>query len=188
MITCDPAASTNSTCSRYARVTSSRLPSWAEKLISAGPRSDPGPVLAGEGRATGDQLLGGGPVQAHIALRGVHRLGNPEPVAEEVLPERQGGLPIDHGRRTWNVLATGIRDDVGRSKRDSAAESLRMFRPGAGLRKLDLPPAAAGFGQRNYRGGRGHGVNRSIATRRPSAEDVKPASASCKPRTPAARS
>jgi hypothetical protein len=74
-----------------------------------------------------------------VALRGIHRLGNPEPVAEEVLPERQGGLPIDHGRRTWDVLATWVRDDVCRSERDSAAESLWMFRPGPGLGKLRSP-------------------------------------------------
>ena len=102
-------------------------------------------MLASDGRAAADQLLGGRPVQTHIALRSVHGLGNTEPVAEQVTPESQGGLPIDGRRRTWDVLAARVGHDMSRSKGDPALETLRMLWPGTWLGKLDLAPATASF-------------------------------------------
>ena len=45
-----------------------------------------------------DQLAGGLRVQAHVALGGVHRVGDAEPPRPQVVAERQGGVPVD-GRR-----------------------------------------------------------------------------------------
>ena len=103
------------------------------------------PCSRAERRAARDQLLGGRPVQTHIALRGVHGLGDPQPVAEQVAPERQGGVPVDGRRRTWDVLAAWVGHHVSRGEGDPALETLRMLCPGPWLGELDLAPAAAGF-------------------------------------------
>ena len=45
-----------------------------------------------------DEFAGGGPVQAHAALRGVHGVGDAEPVRPQFVPVGQGGVPVDDGR------------------------------------------------------------------------------------------
>src|SRR5687768_18211209 len=47
---------------------------------------------SGLGDRAADQLLCRGPVEAHAALRGVHRLGDAEAVRPEVAPERERRL------------------------------------------------------------------------------------------------
>src|SRR5215211_2706129 len=145
-------------------------------------------MLLRKGGAAGDQLLGCRPVQTHVALCGVHRLGHSHPVTEQVPPELTRGLPVDGGRRAWHILRARVGHDMRRRERDSALESLGMFCPVPRLGEFDLVPAAVGFWNGKGRGGCGHDANRSMVTRRPSAEDFRPASTSCKPRTPAARS
>ena len=84
-------------------------------------------MLVGERRTPSDQLLGGSPVQTHIALRSVHGLGDTQPVAEQVAAERQSGLPVDGRRRTWDVLAAWVGHHMSRGKGDPAPEALRML-------------------------------------------------------------
>src|SRR4029453_19017641 len=158
-----------------------------EKLISARAGGDQAAVRASNGSAASDQFFGGRPIQTHIALRGIHGLGDAQPVAEQVTPEREGGVPVNDCWRTGNVLTAWVGHHMSRRKGGPALEGLGMLSPRSWLAEFDLPPAAAGIGQRNGGGSRRHEVNQSIATRRPSADDVRPASASCKPRTPAAR-
>src|SRR4029450_296418 len=145
-------------------------------------------MLAGEGRASGDQLLGGGPVQPHVALGSVHGLGGPQPVAEQMTAKCESGLPVNDRWCTRDVLAAWVGDDVCRSEGDPALEWLRMLRPCSWFGELDLAPATASFWEGNRGADGRHDANQSMATRRPSADEVNPASASCKPRTPAARS
>ena len=78
-------------------------------------------------------------------MRGVHGLGDAEPVAEQVPPKPQSGFPVDSRRRTWDVLAAWVGDDVRSRKCNPALERLRMLGPGARLAKIDLTPAAAGL-------------------------------------------
>ena len=61
-----------------------------------------------------DELLARLPIETHAALRGVHRLGDAEPVLPDVAPERQRALPIDDGRRGRADVGERIRDDVHR--------------------------------------------------------------------------
>ena len=98
-----------------------------DKLIGACAGGDPCAVLAGQGRASRDQLLGSRPVQTHIALRSVHGLGDPKAVAEQVAAERQSCLPVDGRRRTRDVLAAWVGHHVSRGKGDPALETLRML-------------------------------------------------------------
>src|SRR5215213_8736449 len=161
---------------------------WSEELISASARGDAGSVLPRYGTASGDQLLSGRPVQPHVPLSGIHGFGDAQPVTEQVTPERQSGVPVNRGRSTGDVVSARIRYDVGGSEGNPASETVGVFRPVPRLPELDLPPAAGRFGKGDRCGGRRHDLNQSIATRRPWAEDSRPASASCSPRTPAARS
>ena len=102
-------------------------------------------MLSSQRRAAGDQLLGGRPVQTHVALCGVHGFGDAHPVAEQMTPKRQGGLPVNGGGRAWDVLTAWVGHDVRRGEGDPALESLRMLRPGPWFGELDLTPATAGF-------------------------------------------
>lgn len=87
-------------------------------VIGASTGGDPGSGGALLLGATADQLLlDGWPVQAHVALRGVHRLGDPEAVVEQVLAERQGGVPM---------IAAASR--CVRGRRMGVAVNLRTFR------------------------------------------------------------
>ena len=62
----------------------------------------------------------------------------PEPVAEQVGPEREGGLPVDDRRRARHVLAARVGDDVGGGEGDPRPEARRMLRPGPRLGEFDL--------------------------------------------------
>src|SRR5215213_575740 len=152
---------------------------WSEELISARARGDAGSVLPRDRSASGDQLLSGRPVQPHVPLSGIHGFRDAQPVAEQVTPERQGGVPVNGGRSTRDVLSAKIRYDVGGSKDNPASETVRVFRPVPWLPELDLSPASGRLGQGDRGSGRRHDPNQSIATRRPWAEDSRPASASC---------
>src|SRR5829696_1734125 len=161
---------------------------WSEELISASARGDAGSVLPRYRSASGDQFLSGRPVQPHVPLSGIHGFRDAQPVAEQVTPERQGGVPVNGGRSTRDVFSARIRYDVGGSEGNPASETVWVFRPGPWFPELDLPPAAGRFWQGDGGSRPHHEPNQSIATRRPWAEDSRPASASCSPRTPAASS
>ena len=65
-----------------------------------------------------DQFLCRCPVNAHAALRGVHGLGQSQPLLPQPVPEFQRIFPID-SRRTnpWIALAQRIRHHMRRGKR-----------------------------------------------------------------------
>ena len=82
-----------------------RMPA-RRQLIGARPAGDDGVPLGSARRRAGDQLPRLSPGQAHAALRGVHGLGDPEPVVPQEVPEADRGLPVD--------LAVRRRRDVRR--------------------------------------------------------------------------
>src|SRR5829696_4745028 len=94
----------------------------ADELIGTCTGSDAGTVLTRHGSTAGDQLLGGRPVQAHVALGRVHGLRDPQTVAEQVTPKGQGGVPVNRGRSTRDVLSSRIWHDMGGSEDDPALE------------------------------------------------------------------
>ena len=59
------------------------------------------------------------PVQAHAALRGVHRLGDAEAVRPEVAAEGEGGVPVDGGRRVGRDVAYGSATTWAAEKTDA---------------------------------------------------------------------
>ena len=159
------------------------------QVVGAGAGGDPGSGGPGLGGAAGDQLLRRRPVQTHVPLGGVHRLGHTQAVAEQVGAERQGGVPVDGGRRTGDVLGVRIDHDVGRREGDPGLVRLRVVDPGARRLQGDLAERAVGLRQPDAECGvHAHQACSPITTRRPSSEDRRPASTSCSPRTPAARS
>ena len=91
-------------------------------------------MLAGQGSASGDQLLGGRPIQTHVSLRGVHGLGDTQPVPEQVTPEGEGGVPVNGGRRTRDIVAARVGHDMGGGERDPTLKTFWVFGPGSGLR------------------------------------------------------
>ena len=68
-----------------------------------------------------DQLLGGGPVEAHPALSGVHGFRHSEPVAPDVAAEGERGLPVDRGRRDGADIGERVGHHVHGRVRDSRA-------------------------------------------------------------------
>ena len=87
----------------------------ADPVPAAGPRSADKNLrdCLSPHRAT-DQLLAGFPVEAHATLRGVHGLGNSEPVAPDVAAEGEGALPVDDGRRKRADVSEGVSDHMDR--------------------------------------------------------------------------
>ena len=57
---------------------------------------DAGPALGGVERVA-DQLLGARPIEPAAALRRVHRFGDAESEVPQIMPKRDGFLPIDGG-------------------------------------------------------------------------------------------
>ena len=107
-------------------------------MVGAGAGGDPGPGGPGLGGAAGDQLLRRRPVQTHVPLGGVHRLGHTQAVAEQVSAERQCGVPVDGGRRTGHVLRVRVDDDVSRREGDPGLVRLRVVDPRARGLQRDL--------------------------------------------------
>ncbi len=66
----------------------------------------------GLGGAPRDELTGGGRVEPHVALGGVHRVGDAEAEGPDVVPVGEGRIPVEVRRRTGDVLAPGLRHDV----------------------------------------------------------------------------
>ncbi len=68
------------------------------ELVGANPAGQARPFRSARFRQrAGDQLGGGGPIEAHAALRGVHRLGDLEAEAPKVAPKGERGVPVDGG-------------------------------------------------------------------------------------------
>ena len=75
----------------------------------------------------GDQLPGLLPGQAHAALRGVHRLGDPEPVRPQVVAEADRGLPVDAlAAAAADGGDVGGRVDAARGRRRVAGRPARI--------------------------------------------------------------
>ena len=91
------------------------------EMVGAGAARDQraGPVLGRVERAP-DQLKRGRPVDAHAALRGVHRLGDAEPEVPDVVAEGDGLVPVDRGIEPGIVVGERIGGDVHRRIGDAA--------------------------------------------------------------------
>ena len=97
----------------------------AGQLVGAGAAGELAADGLGLGHRAADQLLRRRPVQAHPALRGVHRLGHAQAVRPQVAAEVQRRLPVQL-RRTGRVAAgQRVGDDVrgGVSTRACAARA-----------------------------------------------------------------
>jgi hypothetical protein len=102
---CAPDASTRANCSSYAAdVGQGRR---AGELVGADAAGDPAADRLGLGGAAADQLGRARPVQAHAALRGVHRLGDARAVRPQVAAEGEGGVPVDGGGAPGLLSANG---------------------------------------------------------------------------------
>ena len=98
------------------------------------PISAPGKSLAASSAAA-DQLQRVGPVQAHAALRGVHRLGDAEAERPQVPPERDRRVPVDRGVEPRIAVGERIGDhmrgrigDAVELRRRAAASAARSAR------------------------------------------------------------
>ena len=123
---------------------------------------------------------------AHPALSGVHRLGDPEPQRPEVLSEPKGRLPVHLDTAARVDVDTRVDDHV-RGGEDTATDGGFTSRRSddALLPERDRPegPASEGNGDRPC--GTGHVMTSSRSTHRRSAQERIVASTSCVPRTPA---
>ena len=154
-------------------------------LVGASTRGNPGSVGLRLLGAAAHQLLDRVPVQAHVALGGVHGLGHAEAVTEQLPPEGQGRLPVDSGRSAGHVVTQRVGGDVRGGEGHPARVGLWVLDPGTGLGEPDLAPGPVRAGKRKVPGDRrsAHEVRVSTSTRRPSAEERRPASTSSSPRT-----
>ena len=98
-----------------------------------------------------DQLLGGRPVDPHAALRGVHRLGEAEPLVPEPAAKAESVLPVDR-RLAHPGVALG--DRVGHDVRGGEGGAGQRHPRGAGSQRV----AARGIGlEGSGVGGQAHG-------------------------------
>ena len=164
-----PAASTTASCSVVGAPTT-----WSSVATSSVSWSVPdaaGDTAARVDRLGGappDQLGRARPVQAHAALRGVHRLGDAEAVATT-------GAAGSAGWRPSRPPLVG-RSPCAAGRRPRARRRTRLARLKAGHRR------ASASRHRSER------VTGSRIDPRPCARTADPSSASCTPRAPASRS
>jgi len=95
--------------------------SQARNMVRLGAADNPAANGLGLGDGTPDQLLGGFPVETHPALRCVHGLGDPQPVAPDVASEGEGSLPIDRGRCVRARVGERVRDHMDGGVREARA-------------------------------------------------------------------
>ena len=158
------------------------------------------------GGAAGDQFARGEGVEPHVALRGVHGVGDAEAPRPHVVAEGERRIPVDLGRFAGGVVGERLRHDVRGRVGDPTRE--RMPRPrerrrfgerhggqSAGL----VDERERGHGQRapvssgrSSGAGAGASVDPSATSgssmRRPSRLDARPCSARSTPRAPARKS
>ncbi|MCY1517728.1 hypothetical protein D9M68_524250 [compost metagenome] len=154
------------------------------QVVGAAARGDEraGHVLRGIERAA-DQFERGRPIQAHAALRGVHRLGHAQAQGEQVAAVGDGGVPVDRALQPRVDGGERVGDDV-RGRVGDAVELDARF-------GLDRRGAAQGVGrERAARGGEGQRQCHGVCFVRPSARAHRPngglATTRARPR-PAAR-
>ncbi len=96
------------------------------KMIGAGAGGDQraGNVLGGV-EAPADQFERRRPVDAHAALRGVHRLGDAEPERPQMPAKGDGALPVDGGVEPGIAVGERIGDHVRRRIGDAVERRLR---------------------------------------------------------------
>ena len=100
-----------------------------------------------------DQLERGRPVEAHAALRGIHRLGHAEPEVPEPAAAGDGRIPVDRAADPGVERGPWIGDDMHRRERDPRERTLRHLGVAARLGGGEGREPAIGAGQRD----RGHG-------------------------------
>ena len=88
------------------------------------PISAPGKSFA-RVEAAADQFQRVRPVQAHAALRGVHRFGDAEAERPQVPAERDGALPVDRGVEPGIAVGQRIGDDMRGGVGDAVERRLR---------------------------------------------------------------
>ena len=75
--------------------------------------------------AAADQLERRRPVEAHAALRGVHRFGDAEAERPQVAAKRERRVPVDRGGEPRIDVGARIGDDVRRGERDAVPRGVR---------------------------------------------------------------
>ena len=98
------------------------------EVIGAGAAGDlhAGPCPGGLERAA-DQLPGAAPVEAHAALRGVHRLGDAEAEVPEIVAKRDGLVPVDRRVEPGVIVGERIGDHMRGRVGDAAELRRRAF-------------------------------------------------------------
>ena len=90
-----------------------------------------------------DELAGGRGVQAHVALRGVHGVGDAEAPRVDVAAERERRVPVDVGGLARGVVGRGPRHDVRGGVGDAAAQRAgRAWRSRGGVVQRDASSRA----------------------------------------------
>jgi hypothetical protein len=116
-------------------------------VIGARTGRDSCPAGGGLVSAAANELLNRRPVQPHVALCGVHRLGNTETVTEEVSPKRQCGVPVNARRRPGYVVAQRVHGHVRCGEHFAVSETARVLDPLPWRAKPDGSPGSLRCGQ-----------------------------------------
>ena len=75
-----------------------------------------------------DQFQRSRPIQPHAALRGIHCFGNAEPEVPDVLPKRNGPIPVDRGRQPRIGIGERIGHHMRRGKRHAVQGAFQFRR------------------------------------------------------------
>ncbi len=119
---CPPSPSIRAICSPYASMIRCRSMRARRQLLGVGATGDGTADGLGFGDGAGDELLGGGPVEAHPALGGVHRFGDGQTPRPQVAAEGQGRLPVDRRGGARRVVGQRVGDHVRRGERAPTAQ------------------------------------------------------------------
>ncbi len=166
------------------------------------------------GGTAGDQFARGEGVEPHVALRGVHGVGDAEPPRPDVVAEGEGGVPVDLGRLAGSVVGERLRHHVRGRVGHPARERMPRLRERGRLRERHGAEGAGAVDE----GDGGHGQRAPVSSaacadagvaasaalaasvdppssvttgrsmRRPSVDERSPSSARSTPRAPARKS
>ena len=136
---------------------------------------------------TVDQLERGGPVEAHPALCGIHRLGDAEAERPEVRPIGERRIPVYRGLQPGVGGRKRIGHDVCGRVGDAVETRIgRCWRPGRSVAQRVVVQRAVAAREANASHGP-QAFSAGTSSQRRSAQLLRPSSASCTPFAPSSR-
>ena len=112
------------------------------------------------GGTAGDQFARGEGVEPHVALRGVHGVGDAEPPRPDVVAEGEGGVPVDLGRLAGSVVGERLRHHVRGRVGHPARERMPRLRERRRLRERHGAEGAGAVDE----GDGGHGQRAPVSS------------------------